>query len=207
MGYTTAFPQDGRSTLKIIAGYLLAAIITLSGGSTVFGYESIYEKTPVGKIEVKRLPEATALATVSKQGYFDDDNGLFMQLFRYIDSNQIAMTVPVEADVKPGGMRFFVGRKHEGEAPANSDAVEVLTMPERTVVSIGVRGGYSKENFESGKSRLMQWLNEQKEWTQAGDAYPVYWNGPFVPSILKRSEVHLPVTSVHSTDTSSSPSP
>lgn len=157
------------------------------------GYEAVYERTPVDVVEVKELPERVALETRTERSYFAEDNGLFMRLFRYIDANEIAMTVPVEAEPEPGAMRFFVGRNHEGAAPESVEAVEVVAMPARTVASLGMRGGYSQRNFEKGRKVLEGWLADQSEWVAAGEAYAVYWHGPFVPRWLKRAEVHWPV--------------
>jgi hypothetical protein len=32
-----------------------------------------------------------------------------------------------------------------------------------------------------------------KKYEVAGDAYAVYWDGPFVLGFFKRSEVHIPI--------------
>ena len=69
----------------------------------------MHEKTPVGKIVVIDLPARTALEASTDSSYFKSDNGLFRKLFRYISSNDVSMTTPVEADIFPGKMRFFVG--------------------------------------------------------------------------------------------------
>jgi hypothetical protein len=39
----------------------------------------------------------------------------------------------------------------------------------------------------------MTFLAKDNKWEIAGDAYAVYWDGPFVLGFFKRSEVHLPV--------------
>ena len=89
--------------------YFYIAIAFL--GNHSFAYESMHEKTPVGKIVVVDLPVRTALETSTDKSYFSENNGLFRKLFRYINQNDISMTTPVEADIKPGKMRFFVGFK------------------------------------------------------------------------------------------------
>ena len=71
----------------------------------------MHEKTPVGKILVLNLPERTAMEASTEKSYFSEGNGLFRKLFRYINQNDISMTTPVEADIDPGKMRFFVGNK------------------------------------------------------------------------------------------------
>ena len=91
----------------------------------------MYEKTPVGKIMVLELPERLALEAKSGNSYFDADNGLFRKLFRFISSNDVSMTTPVEADIKPGKMRFFVGEKDMNKNLQSSNSVKVAKMSAR----------------------------------------------------------------------------
>ena len=159
----------------------------------LIAYESMYDKTPVGEIVILDLPERLALEANIKGAYFDSDNGLFRKLFRFISSNDVSMTTPVEADIKPGKMRFFVGKKDRDKNLQSSANVMVTKMPARKVVSIGIRGGYSEKNFISNQSKLIEWFTKNKKYEQNGPAYGVYWNGPFVPGFFKRSEVHIPI--------------
>jgi hypothetical protein len=40
----------------------------------------------------------------------------------------------------------------------------------------------------------MQWLERHADqWEAAGEPYAVFWNSPFMPGFLKRSEVHQPL--------------
>ena len=43
------------------------------------------------------------------------------------------------------------------------------------------------------KQKLLIWLAKEKKYEIAGDAYAVYWDGPFVLGFFKRSEVHVPI--------------
>lgn len=156
-------------------------------------YDSMHEKTPVGKIQVLELPSRVALEATSNGSYFDANNGLFRKLFRFISSNDVAMTTPVEADINPGKMRFFVGKKDLGKSLQSNDSVRVIKLPARKVVSIGIRGGYSEEQFSKNKSALNEWLSQNDQFEKVGSAYGVYWNGPFMPGFFKRSEVHIPI--------------
>lgn len=167
-------------------------ILVATGGRPVSATESAYAPTPVGTIEVKQLPAATVMSAgagpqASRQ------NGAFMTLFRYIETNKVAMTVPVETDASAGRMRFYAGRKAAERGLASTDAVAVEAVPARTVVSVGLRGSYTRERYEDGVRRLETWLATHKEWRRAGEPYGVYWNSPFMPGFLKRSEVHLTV--------------
>ena len=173
---------------------ILSFIISLIGiCPSLSAFDSMYEKTPVGKIKVLNLPARVALEANTNVSYFDANNGLFRKLFRFISSNEVAMTTPVEADINPGKMRFFVGNKDLNKSLQSSDSVKVTKMSARMVLSIGIRGGYSENNFAINKSKLNDWLAKNDKYEKDGSAYGVYWNGPFISGIFKRSEVHIPI--------------
>ncbi len=156
-------------------------------------YESAFTKTDVGTIEIKTIPAARLLATQSDSNYFEANNGLFRPLFRYIQANDIAMTTPVEAEIDPGIMYFYVGSDYSDMELEDTDEVTIIELPERTVLSLGVRGGYSAKNFNRAQDALLAHLAEQDEWIATGPARAIYWNSPFMLSFFKRSEVHIPV--------------
>ncbi len=156
-------------------------------------YERAFPKTDVGVIEIKTIPAATLLVAQSEGHYFDDNNDLFRPLFRYIQTNDIPMTVPVEAEIDPGAMYFYVGSQHEDQALEDTESVSVIQLPERTVVSLGVRGRYTEANFNKARDTLAAYLAEQNDWKQTGAARAIYWNGPFTLGFIKRSEIHIPV--------------
>ncbi len=158
------------------------------------GYESLYPKTPPGVIEIKTLPPAHVLSAALKDDDRTERNTAFMKLFRYIQANQLAMTVPVEAGRFTGPeMRFYVESAVTNRTLPNTADVTVLEIPARTVVSIGLRGAYTRRQYEDGLQRLRTWLQAHPEWVPAGEPYAVYWNSPFTPFFLKQAEVHMPV--------------
>ena len=106
---------------------LIFLSIILPIASSLLAYDSMYEKTPVGKIKVLELPARLALEANSDYSYFDADNGLFRKLFRFISSNDVSMTTPVEADIKPGKMIFFVGNKDMDKNLQYSNSVKVTS--------------------------------------------------------------------------------
>lgn len=170
-----------------------AAFLFLAGGLVAMAYESAYEPTPVGKIAVKTLPAARAIASKMEPKAENMDPS-FMPLFRYIQSNNIPMTIPVEADREDkAAMRFFIGQSQSNRVFASTANVAVLDLPRRTVVSIGMRGSYTRKRYEEGVRQLREWLKANPPWVADGEPSAVYWNGPFVPFFLKKSEVHIPV--------------
>ena len=173
--------------------YLIYLTLLLFSMFSSFAYESMHEKTPVGKIQIIDIPQRVALETSSQKSYFSEDNGLFRKLFKYINNNDLSMTTPVEAEINPGKMRFFVGKKDLEKDFKNSSQVIVRKLPPLKVVTIGIRGSYSEKRFNENLTKLSKWLTENKKYESVGDAYGVYWNGPFVPGPFKRSEIHIPI--------------
>jgi len=157
--------------------------------------EQAFSKTDVGQAEIKTLPAARLIASHSEGAYFEDNNGLFRPLFRYISARDIAMTTPVEAEINPGTMYFYIGGAVEDAALENTENVTVKSLPERKVASYGARGSYSESNFETAKAALETWLHTNEDYEAAGEARGVFWNGPFMPGFFKRFEVHIPVRS------------
>lgn len=157
-----------------------------------------FPSTPPGEFELKVLPAGKLLESTSSEGYFESSNTLFRPLFRYISDHGIAMTVPVEARINPGAMYFWVAPAEVGKVSGDRADVRVLDLPERTVAVHGVRGGYGARNFDRARQALEEWLAKQSGVVPTGDAYAVFWNGPFTPWFLKQFEVHIPVEKVGS---------
>ena len=159
----------------------------------VYAAESAFEKTPVGSVIVKSIPSSKMLLTVGEGNYFDNRNDLFRRLFNYINTNKVAMTVPVEVEIENASMKFYVGSKDKLKALQDEGSVQVIDLPPREVVSIGIRGAYTRKHFEEAKSKLETWLKENRQYQQTAEAYAVYWDAPFMPWFLKRAEVHIPI--------------
>jgi hypothetical protein len=157
------------------------------------GYESAYDKTPSGEIEVKSIPPAKALITEDEGTYFQRSNQLFRRLFNYIKDHEVAMTIPVEARMDNAQMLFYVGDNDKSKELKDRKSVKVKDKPARLVASVGARGSYTESNFAEAKARLEEWLKGQSYYKATGEAYAVYWNGPFMPGFMKRFEVHIPV--------------
>jgi len=178
---------------QLKAGWLLVTLALLVTGGRLMAYESIYQPTPPGTVELKHIPAVTALCAKVEADYFPEANRLFRRLFDFIRVRDIPMTVPVEADMKPGTMRFFLGAGFKGGPIPPSPNVQVVVLPARTVLSAGVRGSYTPATFRKGMDAIENGQTNFPQWRLVGTPYAVYWNGPFLPGFLKRSEVHWPV--------------
>jgi len=180
--------DDGMKTFLRVALAIVASAANLSAVSEA------YPRTSPGDLELKTLPAARLMRSESAKDYFASDNGLFMKLFRYIDANKIPMTAPVEAGITPGTMVFYLDEASAKRADlAETPLVKLAAVPERRVAAIGIRGSYSRENYEEALAALRAWLALRADVEAAGAPYAVYWNSPFVPFFFKHSEVHLPV--------------
>lgn len=175
-------------TFAIVALLIVAAVV---GIVSCTSFEKNYPATAVGVVEIKTLPAARVIETGADKDYHQQNDAMFMRLFNYIKANDIAMTVPVEGDMKPGKMRFFVEEKLASKQLKDTATVQVHTMPARKVVSCGARGGYDKASFNKVCAKLTDWLKSHPEIKTKGEPYAVFWDGPFIPAPLRRMEVHV----------------
>ena len=180
-----------KTAFLLILGFFLPSLARAN--------EAAYPMTAAGFCEIKRLPAGSILRTSMPGNYFDENNNLFRRLFDTINRNRVPMTVPVEAKMKPGTMVFYLdaasAKRRDLQLP---QGVVRQSLPPRTVASIGIRGGYTRESYEANLAKLRTWLKTQPRWRAAGEPYVVYWHGPFTPPPFKRSEVHVPVTAAGS---------
>jgi DNA gyrase inhibitor GyrI len=186
MNHGSIWISSASIALLLVSAFVLQSCDILS-------YQSAYPKTDSGDVKLKIVPESRILRAEMDGAYFERSNQLFMSLFNYIKKNEIDMTVPVEAGIDEASMVFYVGAKDLDKAKEDEGGVTVKTVPERLVASMGARGSYTKKNVLEARNKLDQWLESQDEYRAAGDAYAVYWNGPFTPGFMKRFEIHVPV--------------
>lgn len=160
--------------------------------------------SPDGKIEVKQYPEYRA-ATVQTSGDLDaaPSRG-FSPLFRHISSNNISMTAPVETRYPVATLEN--SPVSEGEATVSflyrsldivpedvAPGIQIEDIPPMLVVSIGTRGGYSLKTYQASIQRLETWLTAHPDYTVVGPPRRFFYDGPFLPDALKRSDVQIPV--------------
>jgi len=178
----------------------LVAMAVFGIAPYAFGFEAMYERTDVGEIEVKNIPALTAVQASGDGTVFDNISEPFKKLFRYVRSHDYAFTVPLEADTADNRMRYYPPRAVTSAASAGDEPVEVVSLPPRKVVSVGLRGSYSQKLYEKGLTSIEEWLEENPEWEEAGPPYKVFWDPIWIPGFLKKSEVHLPVREVSAVD-------
>ncbi|MBN2445382.1 MAG: heme-binding protein, partial [Phycisphaerae bacterium] len=132
---------------------------------------------------------------------------------KHIKRNDIAMTAPVEIEYAASSEPIDTGAGRRGQQHATSMAfmyaapnlgatgpdpadgrVAVEDIPAMTVLSIGVRGGYTEKNFAAALAKLNDWLDHSLErFRVVGPPRYLAYNSPFVPWFLKFGEVQLRV--------------
>lgn len=199
--------------MKLNRGLLILGIIAVGVTVLVWGTykaasaplpEGFPPPTPNGRIELKQYPDYRA-ATVQVTGPLEDAPSRgFSPLFRHISSNDISMTAPVETR--------YPATTAQGSSPQVGDAavsflyrnldivpqevaqgIQIEDLPPVTVVSIGIRGSYDFDTYTSNLERLQDWLAANPGYTVIGSPRRFFYDGPFIPDALKRSEVQIPV--------------
>lgn len=175
--------------------YVLVGSVGLFMAMSAQAYEKAFAPTSPGEVEIKTIPALTAIVHEGKgEDYFEENGDLFMPLFRYIQKREIAMTTPVESSMSPVSMSFYIGSDADRGVLQPEGAVAVKELPERVVLAVGIRGSYSKGNYETALEKAKAWLGEQSDYEATGSApRMIYWNGPYIPWFLKQSELHVDV--------------
>tara|TARA_R110002072_G_scaffold10569_34_gene49268 strand:+ start:1277 stop:2584 length:1308 start_codon:yes stop_codon:yes gene_type:complete len=148
--------------------------------------------TAVGDLEVKRYPAYRRVRSTSGRA-------AFWNLFRHIESNDIAMTAPVEMTMgfeddrmRELDMAFLYGTPELGDV-GDAGPVEVLDASPSTVISIGCRGSRSTTAVNRARERAQRWLDAQPGYVVAGDLRVMGYNSPMVATRNRYFEVQIPV--------------
>jgi hypothetical protein len=168
--------------------------------------------TDEGRIEVKRYP-AYRSATVRYTGDLSMATfRAFDPLFRHINDNEISMTSPVETRY-PISTLDPNNTNRNGEAWVSflysdtdtypkeiADNIEVEDIPPMTVVSLGLRGSYDYSSYQDNIKKLHNWLRQNPEYTVVGEPRRFFYDSPFIPEALKRSEIQIPIEKIEQTE-------
>ncbi len=208
-------PKAGES-VRLVGDATVKPVVTAEGASLrdmgmvveaplPAGYPA---PTPPGMIELKTYPVVRRAEYSAKGSTNFGMNVGFWPLFNHIKDRDIAMTSPVEMDYRPEGERTpldpmedasgswtmsFLYRTTDLGPTGEDGRIKVVDLPELTVVSIGMRGGYGMGTVNAGLERLREWFASQDRWEPAGNPRGLNYNGPQVPMRNKWSEVQVPV--------------
>lgn len=193
--------------------WLLGVVAIAAASALLFGAysaasaplpEGFPPPSPDGAIEIKQYPGYRA-ATVQTSGNLEaaPSRG-FTPLFRHISSNEISMTAPVETRypvatlteraISEGDASVsFLYRSLDVVPEEVAPGIQIEDIPPMLVVSIGTRGRYNLETYQTSVRQLQAWLAEHPDYTVAGPPRRFFYDGPFLPDALKRSDVQIPV--------------
>ena len=189
--------------IMLLASGVLVGCVQRSGGTWMFKSaqtpENWPELTPIGKVAVREYPTYRAATVEDKDLEKSGMSPMFMELFRHIKNNDIAMTAPVDMSYDTTGeaprmaSMAFLYRSPDLGSTGEQGAVRVEDLQPRTFASVGVRGGYTDKNFTRGLEQLNDFLATTTEWTIDGPPRYLGYNGPFVPWFWRYGEVQVPV--------------
>ena len=114
-------------------------------------------------------------------------------------------------------MAFLYRRAEQGATGDDpKDArVTIVDVPAQLVVSLGMKGDYSRELVARGETTLREWLATQGRFEAAGEARVLYYHGPSFRPWRKWAEVQVPIrergkpanTAVHASEMNSTSAP
>lgn len=201
--------ETGGSNRRRYALYGAAGVglLAVAGAGYMFYREKSVEKPKYepsdtdGSFEVRDYPEllvAEAVAAGDRAAALDKGFG---QLADYIfaksrDGAKVAMTAPVLSSAATGGKwatRFVMPSKFTKETlPATGPDVAIKTVPARKVAVFQFGGTTEEADLAAHEQELRDWVGAKK-FKAAGEPERAFYNSPFVPGPLRRTEIWLPI--------------
>jgi hypothetical protein len=147
---------------------------------------------------MKSIPRQYSRAQAPRHYPQETAESPFWTLFGHIKQNAVEMTAPVEmtmeqagGELRPLDMAFLYERPDQGAAGAQG-SVDVLDLPSKTVLSIGMRGDRTERDVARAQQVLEQ-RRAQEGLTAAGPYRLMGYNSPMVPAAQRFWELQLPV--------------
>ena len=190
--------------LLIPVGIIAIAALTIGvyQASTAPLPQEFPAPTAPNQIEVKQYPSYRA-ATYQTQGELSQAaNQAFYPLYQHISTNNISMTAPVETRYPASTLEgstsgkaevLFLYRSPEIVPAEIASNIEIKDIPAMLVVSLGLKGAYSYESYQQGLKSLSDWLEKHPEYQSKGNPRRLFYDGPYVPDRMKRSEIQIPI--------------
>lgn len=190
---------------KVVGAGVAAAIAAGLGYALLFNSDEEVEFATIlrdGAFSVRDYPQLTVAETVA-QGLRESALALgFLALANYIDGKgrggpRIGMTAPVLADGDDDGRgwrtRFVMPARFTPETlPAPGEGVSIRSLPPRRVAAMRFAGEPADSALVRHETGLRYWM-ETHGLRAAGPVEHAFYNSPFVPGILRRNEVLIPL--------------
>ncbi|HEY0116612.1 MAG TPA: heme-binding protein [Allosphingosinicella sp.] len=201
-----AAPRSGRSRYALygLAGVGLLAVA--GAGYYVYREKSIEKPRHKvletdGQFEVREYPELlVAEASVAGDRDFALDQG-FGKLADYIfaksrDGQKVSMTAPVLSSTAGNGawLTRFVMPSHltRETLPQPDQGVRIGSIPARKVAVVQFAGTADEAVLAEREAQLRSWVGAKK-FTPAGEPERAFYNSPYMPGPLRRTEVLIPL--------------
>lgn len=204
--------QDGGETGSSRRRYALygaagIGLLAVAGAGYFFYREKNIEKpkhTVIerdGQFEVRNYPELLIAETKAGGGRAQALDKGFGQLADYIfaksrDGAKVAMTAPVLSADASGGewaTRFVMPSKFTRETlPETGPGVQIVAVPARKVAVIGFGGAAEEEELVAREQELRDWVGAKK-FIATGEPERAFYNSPFIPGPLRRTEILIPI--------------
>jgi hypothetical protein len=188
------------------------------GARTTMAIEKAEYRTLLreGNFELRQYEPHIVAETYVESNFGDAVSEGFSRLFRYIQGSNrkresISMTAPVTQE--PGSVKISMTAPVTQEPEGNRWRITFLmpssytveTLPEpldtrvqirfeegRLIASLRYSGNWSEERFRK-KEEELHGIMEKKNLRPVGGTIFARYNPPFLPSFLRRNEVHIPV--------------
>lgn len=208
---TSNEPQDSGQTSNrrryALYGAAGVGLLAVAGAGYFFYREKSIEKPKHkvverdGQFEVRDYPELLVAETTAGGSRAQALDKGFGQLADYIfaksrDGAKVAMTAPVVSAEAGGGewaTRFVMPAKFTRETlPETGPGVRIATLAARKVAVISFGGAAEEDELAAREQELRDWVGAKK-FTPTGAPERAFYNSPFIPGPLRRTEILLPI--------------
>jgi DNA gyrase inhibitor GyrI len=196
--------SGGRRGRYVLAGIGLLAV---AGAGYVLYREKSIEKPKHkvgetdGQFEVRDYPELLVAETkVAGERAAALDQG-FSRLADYIfaksrGGEKVPMTAPVLSSSGGNGewlTRFVMPARFTRDTlPEAGDGVRIGTLPARRVAAMAFSGTADDATLTEKEALLRSWLGAKK-YNVRGEAEHAFYNSPFIPAAMRRTEILIPI--------------
>lgn len=187
---------------RMVGAGVAAAIAAGLGYALLFNSDEEVEYEPVlrdGAFSVRAYPQLTVAETVA-QGMRQSALALgFLALADYLDGKgsggrRLGMTAPVFSDGDEDGRgwrtRFVISPRLDLPPPV--DGIRIRSLPARRLAAARFSGEADDSALARHETDLRYWM-ETHGLRPAGPVEHAFYNSPFVPAMLRRNEVLIPL--------------
>lgn len=198
---------DGKNSRYALYGIAGVGLLAVAGAGYFLYREKSVEKPnhrvveTDGDFEVRDYPDLLIAETVVEGDRASALDQGFGRLADYIfakhrDGGRVAMTAPVlssGAGAEGWVTRFVMPAHFTRETlPQPSEGIRIATLPARRVAAIRFAGLADEAELAEREAQLRSWVGAKK-FTPSGDIERAFYNSPFIPGPVRRTELLIPI--------------